>query len=275
MTEIELRNHVVVTAEAYLGYKESNGTHKKIIDLYNSHKPLARSYPVRYTDAWCATYVSAVAIACGLTDIMPTECSCAKMVELYKKKGRWQESDAYVPQLGDVVMYDWDDSGSGDNKGNPDHVGIVAYISGKSMKIIEGNISNSVAYRTLSVNGKYIRGYCLPDYASKSAGVKEEVKQEVKEEKPSSTTAATTTQPTVATTYNSVRLPLLKNGSVSAAVKNMQLLLLAKGYELPEYGADGDFGDETDKALRAFQKANGLEIDGKCGVNTWTALITK
>ena len=267
MTEIELRNHVVVTAETYLGYKESNGTHKKIIDLYNSHKPLARSYPVRYTDAWCATYVSAVAIACGLTDIMPTECSCAKMVELYKKKGRWQESDAYVPQLGDVVMYDWDDSGSGDNKGNPDHVGIVAYISGNSMKIIEGNISNSVAYRTLSVNGKYIRGYCLPDYASKADGVKEE--------NPSSTTAATTTKPTVATTYDSVRLPLLRNGSLSAAVKNMQLLLLAKGYKLPEYGADGDFGDETDKALRAFQKANGLEIDGKCGVNTWTALIMK
>ena len=115
MTEIELRNHVVVTAETYLGYKESNGSHKKIIDLYNSHRPLARSYPVKYTDAWCATYVSAVAIACGLTDIMPTECSCSKMVELYKKLGRWQESDNYVPQIGDVVMYDWADSGSGDN----------------------------------------------------------------------------------------------------------------------------------------------------------------
>ena len=274
MTEIELRNHVVVNAERYLGYKESDGSHKKIIDLYNSHRPLARSYPVKYTDAWCATYVSAVAIACGLTDIMPTECSCAKMVELYKKLGRWQEADNYVPQIGDVVMYDWGDSGSGDNKGNPDHVGIVAYISGNSMKIIEGNISNSVAYRALSVNGKYIRGYCLPDYASKADGVKEEVKeepkQEVKEEKPSTTT---TKKPTVATIYYSVRLPLLRMGSVSAAVKNMQLLLLAKGYELPEYGADGDFGEETEIAVKAFQKANDLEVDGKCGVNTWTALI--
>ena len=69
MTELELRNHVVATAEKWLGCKESDGTHKPIIDLYNSHKPLARGYAVTYTDAWCATYVSAVAIACGLTDI--------------------------------------------------------------------------------------------------------------------------------------------------------------------------------------------------------------
>ena len=269
MTEIELRNHVVVTAEQWLGCKESDGSHKKIIDLYNSHRPLARSYPVKYTDAWCATYVSAVSVACGLTDIMPTECSCSQMVELYKKKGRWQETDSYVPKIGDVVMYDWADTGSGDNKGNPDHVGIVAYINGNSMKIIEGNISNSVAYRALSVNGKYIRGYCLPDYASKSNGVQEEVK----EEKPK--VEVVVPKPTVATTYYSVRLPLLKYGSEIPAVKTMQLLLLAKGYNLPKYGADGDFGEETDTVLKAYQKANGLEVDGKCGVNTWTALITK
>lgn len=264
MTEIELRNHVVEVAEMWLGCKESDGSHKKIIDLYNSHKPLARSYPVKYTDEWCATYVSAVSVACGLTDIMPTECSCSKMVELYKKKGRWQESDSYVPKLGDLVMYDWADTGSGDNKGNPDHVGIVAYISGNSMKIIEGNKSDSVAYRALSVNGKYIRGYCLPDYASKANGVQEDVKVE------QPNVEATVPQASV---YN-VSLPLLRIGSGGAAVKNMQLLLLLNGYKevLPEYAY---FGAKTETALKAYQTANNLEADGKCGVNTWTALITK
>lgn len=186
MTETELRNLVVSTAKKHLGCKESDGSHKKIIDIYNAHKPLARGYSVKYTDAWCATYVSAMAVLCGLTDIMPTECSCAKMVELYKKLGRWQEADDYTPKLGDIVMYDWADSGKGDNTGNPDHVGIVAYISGSTMKIIEGNISNSVNYRTLSVNGKYIRGYCLPDYSRKGT-VKVEtpvVKEEPKVENP-------------------------------------------------------------------------------------------
>ena len=271
MTELELRKNVVATAEKWLGCKESDGSHRKIIDLYNSHKPLARSYPVKYTDAWCATYVSAVAIACGLTDIMPTECSCSQMVQLYKKLGGWQENDSYVPQIGDVVMYDWGDSGSGDNTGTPDHVGIVAYISGNSMKIIEGNISDSVAYRALSVNGKYIRGYCLPDYASKANGV-------TISNTSSSTTSNTsgntvTTKPTAATTYCSVKLPLLKYGSECSAVKAMQLLLLEKGYKMPKYGADGDFGEETDIALKAYQKANNLEVDGKCGANTWASLI--
>lgn len=168
MTETEIRNQVVNTAKKYLGCKESDGSHRKIIDRYNAHKPLARGYRVKYTDAWCATFVSAVGIECGLTAIMPTECSCAKMLQLYKGKGRWQESDSYVPKVGDIVMYDWGDSGKGDNTGNPDHVGIVAYISGKTMKIIEGNISNAVNYRTMSVDARYIRGYCLPDYASKA-----------------------------------------------------------------------------------------------------------
>lgn len=168
MTEKEQRAKVVSIAEKYLGCKESDGSHKKIIDLYNSHKPLARGYSVKYTDAWCATFVSAVFIEAGLTGIAPTECGCEAMINLYKKIGCWEENDAYVPSSGDVIMYDWQDTGVGDNTGTADHVGIVVSISGNSIKIIEGNINNSVGYRTLKVNGKYIRGYCLPKYAGKT-----------------------------------------------------------------------------------------------------------
>jgi len=168
MTEQELRQKVLDIAKSWLGYKESNGTHRAIVDLYNAHKPLAQGYKVTYYDAWCATFVSAVFIKAGLTDIAPTECSCPRMINLYKAKGRWQENDAHKPEPGDVVMYDWQDSGAGDNTGTPDHVGIVVSVSGSTMKIIEGNIDNAVGYRTLAVNGRYIRGYCLPNYASKA-----------------------------------------------------------------------------------------------------------
>lgn len=168
MTENEVRNKVVQTARAYLGSKEADGSHRKIIDGYNAHKPLARGYLVKYTDAWCATFVSFVGIACGLTDIMPTECGCGAMIELYKKKGRWQESDAYRPQPADIIMYDWDDNGVGDCTGYPEHVGIVESVNGNTITVIEGNISDKVGERNLQVNGRYIRGYCLPDYASKA-----------------------------------------------------------------------------------------------------------
>ena len=167
MTEKELRNKVVSIAQGWLGRKESDGSHRAIVDLYNSHSPRARGYKVSYTDAWCATFASAAFIKAELTDIAPTECSCAKMIELYKKIGRWMEADSYVPSPGDLIMYDWDDNGSGDNMGAPEHGGIVVSVSGRTIRIIEGNMSNAVGYRNIAVNGKYIRGYCLPDYKSK------------------------------------------------------------------------------------------------------------
>ena len=158
------RDQIIAQARAWLGKKESDGSHREIIDVYNSHKPLARGYAVKYTDAWCATFVSALAIKCGLTDIIPTECGCGQMVTLFQKLGEWIENDAYLPSPGDVIFYDWQDSGSGDNTGWPDHVGIVEEVSGKTITIIEGNKSNYVSRRTLQVNGKYIRGYGVPKY---------------------------------------------------------------------------------------------------------------
>lgn len=168
MTEQQLRHKVVNIAVGWIGRKESNGSHKAIIDIYNAHTPRARGYKVTYTDAWCATFASAAFIKAGLTDIAPTECSCSKMIELYKKIGRWKEADSYVPSPGDLVMYDWDDNGVGENTGDPEHTGIVTSVSGKLIRVIEGNKDNAVGYRNLSVNGRYIRGYCLPDYASKA-----------------------------------------------------------------------------------------------------------
>ena len=251
MTEKEIRNRVVAKAQSYLGCKESDGSHQKIIDLYNGHKPLARNYAVKYTDEWCATFVSAIGIALGYTDIMPTECSCAKMIELYKARGRWMESDAHVPSPGDLVMYDWQDSGSGDNTGHPDHVGIVVSLNGTSMTVIEGNKGEAVAYRSLNVNGKYIRGYCLPDYASKATKSSAPVSGGEKTAK--------------------VNLPVLKNGSSGVPVEALQMLLNCNGFSCGL--VDGDFGAKTETAVKKFQQAKGLTQDGIVGGNTWSAIL--
>ena len=56
---------------------------------------------------------------------------------------------------------------------------------------------------------------------------------------------------------------LLLDGSEGSDVHALQELLLSLGYALPRYGADGDFGAETEAALRAFQADAGLEADGK------------
>lgn len=168
MTESQLRQAIVDIMRSWLGWSEANGKYRAIIDLYNTQDPLPVGYKVKYTDEWCATCVSAAGIQAGLEDIIFPECSCPRMIRLYQEHGRWMENDAYVPQPGDIIMYDWQDTGVSDNLGSADHVGIVAEVDGNIMTIIEGNKGASVATRSLQVNGKYIRGYCLPDYASKA-----------------------------------------------------------------------------------------------------------
>ncbi len=167
MTEKQLREKVVSTMRAWAGATQGDSVHKSIVDTYNAHKPLARNYKVKYNDAWCATGVSAVSIINGLTDIMPTECGCGQMIALYQKLGRWVERDNYKPNVGDVIFYDWDDSGRGDNTGWSDHVGLIVSVSGNVISVIECNKSKKVGYRTINVDGKFIRGYGVPDYASK------------------------------------------------------------------------------------------------------------
>lgn len=171
MTEKQIREKVVATAEAWLGAKTGSAQHKEIIKIYNAQRPLPRGTQMQESWAWCAVFVSAVSLKLGLRDIMPTEMSCHQMILLYKKLGRWVENDAHVPSPGNVIFYDWQDGAnyaSTDNTGTPDHVGIVTACDGKNISVIEGNVSNKVGTRALEVNGRYIRGFGIPDYASKA-----------------------------------------------------------------------------------------------------------
>lgn len=142
-----------------------------IIDTYNSVTPLPRGYIVTYQDAYCAATVSAAAVRAGYTDIMPIECSCRKLIEEAQSMGIWQENDAYVPEPGDLILYDWQDGADFprmDNKGEPDHVGMIEKIRNNTMTVIEGNLRGEVARRTVTVGGRYIRGYICPHYESKA-----------------------------------------------------------------------------------------------------------
>lgn len=168
MTESQVRQRVVDIAVSWYGRKETDGSHRVIIDTYNGHAPLARGYKVKYTDSWCATFGSAVAIAAGYTDIIPTECGCGQMIALFQALNRWVENDAYVPDPGDYIFYDWDDTGAGDCTGWPEHVGIVISVFDNVIKVIEGNKDDAVGYRDLMVNGRYIRGYGVPEYSAKA-----------------------------------------------------------------------------------------------------------
>ncbi len=258
MTEQQLRQNVVDTILGWVGLNEADGSHKKIIDIYNSHKPLARGYALKYTDAWCAGTVSAVAIVNNITDIMPTEVGVGKMIDLYKALGRWMERDDYTPQIGDVVVYAWSDNGAGECTTGADHVGIVTKVSGTSFWVTEGNYRDSVKTRPMQVNGRYIRGFGLPDYAKKTTGVA------------STMPTTTVTEKTV-----TVKLRQLKKGSKGNDVKTLQAALIANGFSCGSAGTDGDFGAGTEAALKKFQTKYSLGADGIAGNGTWGKLLSK
>lgn len=157
---------IIKIAQSWVGKKGSDGSHKIIIDTYNTQKPLPRSYKVKYTDNWCATFVSALFVKANALSLIYPECSCQKMIEGMTKKGIYIENENRVPKVGDIVFYDWDDNGVGDNKGWSDHVGIVESVTGNSFVVIEGNKNNAVGRRTCVVNQKGLRGFATPKYST-------------------------------------------------------------------------------------------------------------
>lgn len=68
-----------------------------------------------------------------------------------------------------------------------------------------------------------------------------------------------------------VEVSVLKKGSKGEGVKALQHLLNGYGYSCGE--ADGSFGNKTLAAVKKFQKAKGLTVDGSVGKTTWTALL--
>lgn len=163
MTELQLRQAFVNAAKSYLGWSEINGQDDLIIDRYNAIR--TPRYKMNHQDSWCAAFVSVVKHEAGLDSIIPTECGCEEMLRLFRNVGRYQEDGTITPQIGDVIFYNWK-AKKQPNNGWAQHVGIVTYVSNGLITVIEGNASDRVKYRTISVGDATIRGYGLPDYAS-------------------------------------------------------------------------------------------------------------
>lgn len=149
---------------SFLGAADGNAKHKEIVDIYNSFLPHPRGYKLSINDPWCAATVSAAAIAVGYTAIYPIECSCTQLIKQAQTMGIWQENDAYIPKPADLILYDWEDDGKGDNKDTPNHIGAVEVCSNGSITVIEGNYDGVCKRRVIKVNGRYIRGFICPKY---------------------------------------------------------------------------------------------------------------
>lgn len=158
------RQQFVQVAIGYIGAVRGSSKHRRLIDIFNQHKP--DGWPMNYFAPWCAAAVSAWAYELGIGNLIPVSANCGTMVAKAKQMGIWIENDAYTPDPGDLILYDWQDSGYGDNTGGPDHVGVVVSVGSGKITVIEGNKGSAsvVGYRSVPINGRYIRGFVRPNF---------------------------------------------------------------------------------------------------------------
>lgn len=150
-----MTNKLIETATDFLN--ADLPTKYRIIDYYNKHcidlVKKERRYKVQYSDNWCATFTSVISHKCGLTkEQFPYECGVMEQVKLAKANNSFTTEVKEV-KAGDLIIYDWNtDKWS-------DHVGFVINTNGDNIHVIEGNIKNTVGYRTIPKTSKSIQGF--------------------------------------------------------------------------------------------------------------------
>lgn len=226
--------------------------------------------------AWCDIFVDWLFVKCfGIENALNLLCQkyessgagCTYSMAYYRANGQFHARNE-KPQVGDQIFF-----GSGLNDSN--HTGIVYRVDGDMVYTIEGNTSSAsgvipnggaVCKKAYKRNYINIIGYGRPKYndgfngdsiATDSTPSTDIPKEDNKQESAKEIT----------------NMPMLKKGDKGTNVKKAQQLLIAKGYSCGYFGADGDFGDGTISAVKAFQKANNLEVDGVIGEATWAALL--
>lgn len=211
--------------------------------------------------AWCDVFVDWCFFkAYGAVEGQRIQCQtgnlgagCIYSAQYFRQQGRYDKN----PKVGDQVFFQ--------SGGSIGHTGIVVEVTASTIVTVEGNSSDQVKKNTYSRASSYIAGYGHPLYSDSDGA---------------SSTADSVPATTPVLTTCDVKVPLLKNGDNSAAVKNAQALLILKGYscggrfKLGRETPDGEFGTTTEKSVKSFQGKKKLAADGIIGSDTWTALLT-
>lgn len=258
---------LIATAEAEIGYlekksnkdldsKTGNAGSNNYTKYNRDMKAWAKSAGLN--DQWCQNFVDwCFVTAFGLelakkliytfTNYTPSGSGA------FKKKGRYIKRGSGKPKRGDVIYF------YNSSKGRIGHVGIVYKVSGNTVYTIEGNTSGAstlvtngggVRKKSYSMSSSYIDGYGSVDY-TQAAGMSFDAPE---------------------STVLKLGDRVLKNGCEGEDVRELQKALISLGFSCGSYGADGEFGDCTEMAVRAFQAAKGVQQTGTYDADTHKAL---
>jgi len=158
------KNRVIRAASNLVGTSTGSAAHQRMVEDYNSVKPLPVGYAVKNTDDWCDVFVTVVFQREGLSHLVGRECGVERHIQIFKKLGIWNEDGTTTPQSGDIITFNWDKN-TQQNDGWADHIGIVERVENGWIHTIEGNSSNGVVRRnTYRVGHGNIRGFARPHY---------------------------------------------------------------------------------------------------------------
>ena len=245
------KQKVIDLALHEVGYHEVGNNRTKYAEELDAIKGFYNGGKNGY--AWCDVFVDWCFVKCyGVVGAKELLCQpdnslgagCLYSANYFKQHGRFHEHN---PQTGDQIFFTY-------REGEVSHTGLVVDVTSYSVVTVEGNTSDMVAKRSYPLSDARIFGYGRPDWGA-----------EAKEDD------APVETPTQKATIGG--LPLLRVGSRGEVVRAAQFLLNGRGASVGKYGADGDFGQGTRAAVLAFQRRNGLEVDGEIGGQTWAALL--
>lgn len=203
--------------------------------------------------AWCAMFVSSVLNIVGIGEGVTSD-SCTLMQRYMSESDKWSEPDDW-PIPGDIIFFDWDNK----KEEKPlDHVGICVGFNNDTLQItyVNGNGDSSyyVTEEEINVNAKGKDGHNLVAYWMRYVGDEESKEPEYEDKE------------------INLKVRQLHKGMSGGDVKSLQRLLFADGYSVGMSGDDGDFGNDTEKAVIKYQKDHELDPDGIAGEKTLTAL---
>ena len=206
---------------------------------------------------WCAVYVIWVFTkAFGEEAARRILClpqysagaGCLYSAQYYKQAGRW----VTYPQSGDQIFFSY-------AAGEYSHTGIVESVANGMVNTIEGNTSDMVARRSYPLASGSIVGYGRPNWDLAADAKADDVAEDAVVETPAP----------AATGYNG---EIYRKGASGETVRAYQEKLMKLGYDLGNWGADGDFGNDTRRAVIKFQQDHNLEADGEIGPMTVAAI---
>ena len=224
---------------------------KEMHDLY----PTVMDFPAYWCDCfvdWCFHKAYGISNAKALLGGNFDDYTVNSKA-LYVAKGAYIKRGEGVPKKGDQIFFN--------NGTRVCHTGIVYDVDKTYVYTVEGNTSvgstvvangGGVSKKKYALNYNKIDGYGRPPYRTKTI-IKKLTKSAYKKAFP-------------------VVPPVIKIKSTGEQVKKLQKFLNWYG----DYGlkVDGNCGEKTVKAIKMFQKAEKLTVDGEFGVKSLAAAKT-